>query len=168
MAVIPKPQTMIMLLAFFIGPHTFADDKALTSADTSAAETHTQKKNFITVSSTDPSGVATVAAKVGSQSFDGTRSVGSVWTISVTGLAANTVNTVTVTATDSAPNANTTSLDFYIKYDSTIVDDTPPAIYFTNPTIDIRSALIHLSSWPSARIQVESHFRGCVTAHRLP
>ncbi|MBN1130034.1 MAG: hypothetical protein JXA71_13670, partial [Chitinispirillaceae bacterium] len=82
----------------------------------------------ITVSCTDPSGVASVIAAMGAQSFTGGKGTGNNWTIPVTGLTVTTVNTVTVTAIDSSLKANRSTLPVYINYDPTMEDTVGPTI----------------------------------------
>ena len=82
----------------------------------------------IKVSCTDSSGVASVRGTLGAKSFTGSRGTEPNWTIPVTELVVNMVNTVTVTATDSSLKANQSTLDFYITYDPTMLDTIGPTI----------------------------------------
>jgi predicted secreted protein len=90
----------------------------------------------IKISCTDLSGVASVKGALGTQSFTGTKGTGNDWTIAVSGLAVNVLNTIIITATDSSLKANTSTLNYYVKCDPTMGDNIPPTVYFTSPVKD--------------------------------
>jgi hypothetical protein len=82
----------------------------------------------ISLTCSDSSGVLSVDATLGSQSFTGTRGTGNNWTIAVSGLVAGSPNAVVVSATDSSLRANKATLNYAITYDSTMLDTIGPTI----------------------------------------
>jgi hypothetical protein len=67
----------------------------------------TNSSNYtVTLNCTDVSGVLSVNGAMGSTAFTGVRDIGANWKINISGLVANTVNTVVFTATDSSVRAN--------------------------------------------------------------
>jgi hypothetical protein len=80
----------------------------------------------ITLKCTDASGIVSVTGVLGAGNFTGTRDTGSMWKITVTGLVANTFNTIAFTVSDSSLCANKATLTLHIKNDPTIADNIPP------------------------------------------
>jgi len=85
----------------------------LVSPDKDSATTNSTGYTIL-LRATDESGVLSVRGTHGSDSFTGARDTGKVWKLSVTGLAANEVNTIVLTITDSSLHANKTRDTVYI------------------------------------------------------
>jgi alpha-tubulin suppressor-like RCC1 family protein len=83
----------------------------------------------------DSSGIASVKCSSGTDTFATSRA-DSVWSATITGLVQGQYKTVTFLATDMSARANKTSLNIYIKYDSTMTDTAPPVITLVNPSKD--------------------------------
>jgi alpha-tubulin suppressor-like RCC1 family protein len=77
----------------------------------------------------DSSSVASVVFSLGTAIFSATKSLDSVWSATVSGLVSGSLNKITVTAVDASVNANTNTLAFSIKYDSTLSDLTGPVFF---------------------------------------
>ncbi len=83
----------------------------------------------------DESDVASVSCALGPDSFSVSRS-DSIFTAVVTGLKPGVMNKIKCIAMDASPRANKDTLFFFIKYDSTIADNVPPALRIVNPGKD--------------------------------
>ena len=95
----------------------------------------------ITVACTDPSGVTSVVADMGGESFTGEHISGDRWDIGITGLAEGDYNEVIITATDGSLGENTETQKVYIKYDPMIEDETGPTITLISPSEDTTVAV---------------------------
>jgi uncharacterized repeat protein (TIGR02543 family) len=95
----------------------------------------------ITVVCTDPSGVTSVVADMGGESFTGEHISGDRWDIGITGLAEGDYNEVIITATDGSLGENTETQKVYIKYDPMIEDETGPTITLISPSEDTTVAV---------------------------
>jgi hypothetical protein len=114
----------------------------------------------ITLNSNDASGIASVKATLGSQSFNGSKGQGDSWTVTIIDLVPNSVNSIVVTVSDSSLRKNPKSHTFYIKYDPTMLDTIGPAIIqksgpvsntiITNPLVTIVDSLFDPSGIDSA------------------
>jgi uncharacterized repeat protein (TIGR02543 family) len=80
----------------------------------------------ISLTCSDSSGVSSVNATLGSQSFTGTRGTGNNWTIAVSGLVTGSPNAIVVTATDSSMRANKSTLNYAITFNPTMLDTIGP------------------------------------------
>ena len=83
----------------------------------------------------DSSGIASVKCSSGADTFTTSRA-DSVWSATITGLVQGQYKTVTFLATDMSARANKTSMNVYIKYDSTMTDTLPPLITLVSPSKD--------------------------------
>lgn len=114
----------------------------------------------ITLNSNDASGIASVKATLGSKSFTGSKGQGDSWTVTITDLVPNSVNSIITAVIDSSLRKNTKSLTFYIKYDPTMLDTIGPAIIqksgpvsstiITKPLVTIVDSLFDPSGIDSA------------------
>ena len=83
----------------------------------------------------DSGGIASVKCSSGTDTFATSRA-DSIWSANITGLVQGQYKTVTFLATDMSAWANKTSLNVYIKYDSTMTDSIPPLIALVSPSKD--------------------------------
>ena len=89
---------------------------------------------MVRVKCTDASGVASVVYALGAQIFAATRSAptDSIFSATVKGLAAGTISTITISATDASTAHNAASATLKIKYDPTMTDLTGPVFFPKN------------------------------------
>jgi alpha-tubulin suppressor-like RCC1 family protein len=87
---------------------------------------------------TDPSGVAKVRCLMAADSFPVIHA-DSTYSAAVTGLKQGVYNTIAFIAIDSSSRANKDTLFVHVKYDSIIVDKTPPGIRLLSPVKDSTS-----------------------------
>ncbi|MGB7569847.1 MAG: immunoglobulin domain-containing protein, partial [Chitinivibrionales bacterium] len=83
----------------------------------------------------DSSGIASVKCSSGTDTFS-TGQADSVWSATITGLVQGQYKTVTFTAIDMSARASKTSLNVFIKFDSTMADNVPPLLRIASPSKD--------------------------------
>ncbi|MGB7567277.1 MAG: immunoglobulin domain-containing protein, partial [Chitinivibrionales bacterium] len=113
--------------------------RLLSPANTNDSAVVTGNATTVQVVCKDGSGVASVTYSMGAaapQSMTKSLSADSIWSASVTGLAAGQFSTLNIVATDSSLAANKDTLIVHIKYDTTKADNTPPVITLISPSKD--------------------------------
>ncbi|NLD93200.1 MAG: InlB B-repeat-containing protein [Fibrobacter sp.] len=101
----------------------------LTRVNPAAENASTNSSSYsISLMCSDSSGLLSLHATLGSQTFTGVRGTGNNWTIALSGLVSGSPNAIVVTATDSSIRANKATLNYAITYDPTMLDTIGPTI----------------------------------------
>lgn len=90
---------------------------------------------IVTIVATDVSGIVSVTGTMGDTLLEFGRT-DSLYSFQVNGLAKNRYRRIVVVATDSSVNKNSDSAIFYVKYDPTLDDVTPPLLARVSPVKD--------------------------------
>lgn len=100
------------------------------------SQTTSASRYEVTVSCSDPSGIAEVLCSMDEADFEVTSSADTLYSATVTGLQPSLWNTVRFIGIDNAPAANRCTLFVSLMYDPESPDENPPSITLISPSND--------------------------------